>query len=80
MNESLTVVDTAIGALQAEALRSLLEAQGIQVMFSYEPAGRVEGLSAGPLSEVDLLVPTGQAAQARRILADYYAGRLGTQA
>lgn len=79
MNESLTVVDTAIGAVQAELLRSLLEAQGLQVMFSYESAGRVESSSVGPMGEVDLLVPASQAAQARRILAEYYAGRLEAQ-
>lgn len=79
MNEPLTVVDTAIGAVQAEVLRGMLEAQGVQVMFSYESAGRVEGLFVGPMGEVDLLVPASQAAQARRILADYYAGRLEVQ-
>jgi hypothetical protein len=79
MNEGLIVVDTAIGVLQAEALRGLLEAQGVEVTFSYESAGRVEGLSVGPVGEVDLLVPASQAARARRILADYYADRLISQ-
>jgi hypothetical protein len=62
------------GELQAELLRGLLEAQGIQVRLSQEGVARVYGLTVGPLAEVDLLVPENQISIARGIIADFEAG------
>ena len=63
------------GDLQAELIRGLLEAQGIQVQLSQEGAGRAIGLSVGPLGEVEILVANTQLDEARKIMEDYMAGR-----
>ncbi len=63
------------GDLQAELIRGLLEAQGIQVQLSQEGAGRAIGLSVGPLGEVEILVASTQLDEARKIMEDYMAGR-----
>ncbi len=62
--------------LQAEILRGLLEANGIQVMLSAEGAGRAIGLGSTPLANVQLLVAEADQSLAKQLLADYYAGRL----
>jgi hypothetical protein len=76
MEEDFVTVGTTFGVIQAEILRGLLQALGISVTLSFESAGRAEGLSVGPLGEIDLVVPASQATRARQILKDYYAGRL----
>ncbi len=68
------VIDKVAGDLQAEILRGLLEAQGIQVLLSQEGAGRALGLSVGPLGEVEILVPVEQEQEANQVLANYQAG------
>jgi len=67
-------VITVQGELQAELLRGLLEAQGIQVQLSQEGVARVYGLTVGPLAEVDLLVPENQISSARNVIAEFKAG------
>jgi len=57
---------------EAELLRGLLEAQGIQVMLSKEAAATVYGLTAGAFSEIEVFVPKSQAAQAKEILDEYF--------
>lgn len=57
---------------EAELLRGLLEAQGIQVMLSKEGAATVYGLTVGALSEIEVFVPRTQAAKARQILEEYF--------
>ncbi len=69
------VLEIVAGDLQAELLRGLLEAQGIQVILNQEGAGRALGLNVGPLGEVEILVPTSQLESAKQILDDYYAGK-----
>lgn len=66
---------TVAGDLQAEILRGLLEAQGIQVYLAQEGAGRAIGLGVGPLGEVEIMVPAEQLEEARQVLSDYRAGR-----
>jgi hypothetical protein len=63
------------GELEAELLRGLLEAQGIPVILNQEGAGRAYGLNVGPLGAVQILVPEGASANARKVLDDYYAGK-----
>jgi len=73
------VIDKVAGDLQAEILRGLLEAQGIQVLLSQEGAGRALGLSVGPLGEVEILVPEEQRQEASQVLTDYQAGFYETE-
>lgn len=78
MNENFPhweLLAVTAGDLQAELIRGLLEAQGIQVQLSQEGAGRAIGLSVGPLGEVEILVPSNQIEFARKILEDYMAGK-----
>lgn len=74
--EEWVVVDQVAGALQAEILRGLLEAQGIQVWLNQEGAGHAYGLGIGPLGTVEILVPSNQSDEAMSILDEYYAGNL----
>jgi hypothetical protein len=67
-------VDEVFGELQAELLRGLLEAQDIPVMLNQEGAGRAYGINVGRLGQIQILVPSDYAVQARAILNDYYAG------
>ena len=76
MDEEIIVVETTSGLIEAEILRGLLEANDINVWLSHESAGKVIGLSVGPLGQVDLMVPADQAEEAKKILDDYHAGRL----
>ncbi len=70
MSDPLVVVCTVEGRLEAERIRSWLEAQGIPAMVSQEGAGQVYGLTLGLLGEADVLVPAGRAAEAQALLAD----------
>ena len=74
--EQWEVLETVSGSAQAEILRGLLEAKEIEVVLSQEGAGKVLSVSVGPLSEVQLLVPTKDIDRARLILDDYYSGSL----
>ena len=72
--EQWVVAVTVSGELQAEILRGLLVAQGIPVQLSQEGAARVYGLSVGPMSDVDILVPSNQEINAQAVLESYTAG------
>ena len=74
-NEKWEIVHEVYGELQAELLRGLLEAQGIEVVLNQEGAGRAYGINVGTLGQVQILVPSHAAAEARQILDDYYAGK-----
>ena len=67
---------TASGMMEAEILRGLLQSAEIEVMLRNESAGPAIGLGAGPLGEVDLLVPSHQESEAQSLLDDYYGGRI----
>jgi len=71
------VVDEVAGDLQAELLRGLLEARGIEAWLSQEGIGHsVYPVTVGPLSKVQILVPSEQSQTARMILEEYYSGKL----
>lgn len=76
MSDELIIIASTAGKVEAEIIRSLLEANDIQVQLSYESAGTAIGLGVGPLAEVDILVRSDQQSQAETLLDDYYAGRL----
>jgi hypothetical protein len=69
------VIYEVAGAIQAEIIRGLLEAQEISVWLSQESAGR-EAYSAGVglLGRVQVLVPTYQIERAKEVLDAYYSG------
>ena len=71
---SWVVVETVTGSLNAEILRGLLQAQGIDAMLSQEGAGRALGLEVGPLGEVDILVSPENVQGARKLIDESYAG------
>lgn len=73
--EKWTVIAEINGELQAELIRSLLDAQGVRVFLNQEGAGRAYGLSVGPLGMVQVLVPESQGQLAKQILADYSSGK-----
>ncbi len=67
------------GMLEAEILRGMLEANGIQVMLSHESAGTAIGLAAGPLGWVKIRVPVTLEAEARQLIDDYRSGKLAAE-
>lgn len=72
--EHWEVVEMVQGQLQAEILRGLLEAQGIQVWLNQEGAGVAYGINVGPLGTVEILVPSSEVNHARQVLDEYSAG------
>ncbi|MCU0484910.1 MAG: DUF2007 domain-containing protein [Anaerolineales bacterium] len=75
-DENWQVIDEVDGGLQAEILRGLLEAQGIQVLLSQEGISHFAfSVTVGPLSTVQILVPTSQVETATAILEDYRQGK-----
>lgn len=78
MNEiKWEVLDQVSGSAQADILKGLLEAQGIQVVLSQESIG-ITGyaVAVGPLSEIQILVPGSQMEQASELLKEYRSGDL----
>ena len=75
MLDQYIVVDVVSGKLEAEMIKSYLNAYGVQCELSQEAAAWVEGLTIGPLAEVEILVPSHQGKQARELIADYHKGQ-----
>jgi hypothetical protein len=57
--------------VQAELLRGLLEAQGINVMLTKEGAAMSFGLTVGAFSEIEIFVPHSQYDMAKPILDEF---------
>ena len=72
----LSLVASATGQVEAEILRGLLLANGIEVWLSGESAGQAIGLTMGPLARVELRVRSNQAGEARRLLEEHAADSL----
>lgn len=68
MNEKYVLVYTSTGLLNAEMIRTFLEAKGFQVVVSQEAAGIVYGLTLGPMGKARFYVPPEQAEEARALL------------
>jgi hypothetical protein len=66
----------APGPLIAESIRLLLLSFGIQARTLQESAGRVYGVTTGPLGEVHILVPRAQESDAHAILTAMERGEL----
>jgi len=63
-------------SVQAELLRGLLEAQGMQVLLSQEGAARAIGINVGAMGDTQLLVRSEDEAAARELLSRYESGDL----
>lgn len=63
------------GRLQADLLKSYLEAQGVEVEMFQEAVGHhIYPVMIDGLGRVQLFVPKEQLAQAKELLAAYYSG------
>ncbi len=71
MGDQFIVLDTVLGRMEAEWLRSYLQAQGIPCEISQEAIGWVEGISVSPLGDAKILVPARHSKQARAALKNY---------
>lgn len=70
------VVEEVSGGFQAEILRGLLEAQGVQAVISQEGLGRsVYAMTIGDLGRAQIMVPSTEVERAMQILEDYRAGK-----
>ncbi|MCW5874334.1 MAG: DUF2007 domain-containing protein [Anaerolineales bacterium] len=56
MNNSFVKIVTLHDPAQAEVLRGLLEAQGMQVLLSKEAIGQVYGTFVGSMGEIEIYV------------------------
>lgn len=75
MVDELVVLDEFSGSAQAEMVRGLLKAQGIDAIISQEAAGQgTFPLSVGILGSVEILVRKEDEEAARKILDEYYSG------
>ena len=63
-------------AVQAELLRGLLEAQGIDVLLSQEGAAKAIGINIGAMGDTQLLVRSEDENEARELMRQYEAGEL----
>lgn len=66
----LTTVCVAQGLLQAEVYKSKLESAGIPVLLEYESIGPILGITVDGLGQVQIMVPTELADEARELLEE----------
>ena len=59
------------GSMEAEFIKSYLNAQGIDVELFQESVGRIYALTINGLGRVQIFVPKDQAAEARQLLEEY---------
>lgn len=64
----------AESSLEANLIKSLLEAQGVPVMLRQEAAGAALGLNVGPMGEVEVYVPEDRLQTSREIVEAYQTG------
>lgn len=64
----LVSVGTADGQIEAEIIKGLLNANGVDVWLSQESATSAIGLGIGPMAEVEIMVREEHAEQARALL------------
>ena len=76
MRENYVIAESVSGKLEAEIIRVMLEAQGIDVYLSYEAAATIYGFGVGRSARVDILVPEEQLSAAEAVLDDCNSGRL----
>jgi hypothetical protein len=74
--EEWVVVEETAGPGLAEILRGLLEACGIEARTSQEGAWQAFPLTVGILGTAQILVRESDAAKAREVIEEYYAGQI----
>ena len=68
METRIVVIATVFGRMEADILKSYLEANGIRCEISQEAAASVYSANVGVLGKADLLVPADQADAARELM------------
>ena len=76
MTQSLAVVYTAAGRIEADIVKGMLEAAGIPVELSQESAGTVYGFTVGTMGLVEILVPEQRADEAKALIEAMQRGEL----
>lgn len=76
MTQSLVVVYTAAGRLEANIVKGMLEAAGIPAELSQESAGAVYGFTVGAMGLVEILVPEPHAEAAKALIEAMRRGEL----
>ncbi len=79
MSENYVVIETVSGNIEAEIIRGMLEAKGVDAVTRGESAATAIGLTVGPIADVEILVPKEQESYARQVIQDYYSGALATE-
>ncbi len=69
-------IETVSGDIFPEMIRGVLESNGIPVILSHQGAGSAYHVSVGPLSEVEIIVPSEFIDQARVLINALFAGEL----
>ena len=69
------VLTEVYGRMEAEGIKSLLEAEGIQVELIQEAAGRIYAVTVDGLGRVQIFVPKKQLQEAREWLKIYREGQ-----
>jgi hypothetical protein len=69
-------VETVSGDIYPEMIRGVLESNGIPVILSHQGAVSAYHVSVGPLSEVEIIVPSEFLEQARALIDSLFAGEL----
>jgi hypothetical protein len=80
VSDNIVAIESTAGMINANLLKSLLEAQGIEVWLSHESASTAVGLGVGPTAEVQIMVREDQAQLAREIVQDFRAGKYSDEA
>jgi hypothetical protein len=75
MAEQLAVVYTAAGQVEANLIKSMLEAENIPVMVVQEGAGAAYGFTVGLMGVAEILVPEKFANEARELLKAMKSGQ-----
>jgi hypothetical protein len=70
-SQDLCLIYVSQGPLQAEVIKSKLEAAGIPVLLRYEAIGRILGLTVDGLGRVEVLVPPELEGAARDVLREW---------
>jgi len=78
MQAGLIPIEVVASTLQGEIICRMLAEQGIPCELSDEADADTGGPSFGPLGSVQVLVLEEHAANAKRLLLDYYAGHIPT--
>jgi hypothetical protein len=78
MNTSPEYLTEVYDRIEAEIIKSALEAEGIPAILSQEAAGSLYPVAFGELARIEIFVPQSHLESARAWLAGYEQGRENT--